>query len=162
MISETKFRMGSKFLKIYTSKNIPPSWRKDWRKKNFNMKYSNLPLTREITSEFFSLSPPGLPKSCQGIRDSGIGTLDGQYIIEAREGCHISVICINMNNGADTKEFLGGPSEAEWKYWHYAVLIKISESDKRNIPEGACLEFSGTRLCALSCHCESLFVGKVR
>ena len=25
--------MGSKFSKIFTSKNIPPSWRKDWRKK---------------------------------------------------------------------------------------------------------------------------------
>ena len=48
--------------------------------------------------------------------------------------------------GEETKEFLGGPSEDEWKYWHYAVLIKISESDKRNLPQGACLEFSGTTL----------------
>ena len=32
--------MGSKFFKIFTSKNMPPSWRKDWRKKIFNMKSS--------------------------------------------------------------------------------------------------------------------------
>ena len=32
--------MGSKFFKIFTSKNMPPSWRKDWRKKILNMKSS--------------------------------------------------------------------------------------------------------------------------
>lgn len=88
---------------------------------------------------------PGLPKSCQGIRDAGIGNIDGQYIIEARENCHISVICVNMDD-EDTKEFLGGPSEEEWRYWHYAVLIKISDADKKNLPTGACLESSGKNL----------------
>ena len=41
------------------------------------------------------------------------------------------------------KEFLGGPSEDEWRYWHYAVLIRISSEDKQNIPSGACLENTG-------------------
>jgi len=99
------------------------------------------PLTNQSNPHLIAL-PNGLPKSCQGIRDAGIGNIDGQYIIEARESCHISVICVNMDD-EDTKEFLGGPSEEEWRYWHYAVLIKISDTDKRNLPTGACLEASG-------------------
>lgn len=70
--------------------------------------------------------------------------MDGQYIVEARDGCHLSIICQDME-GPAPKEFLGGPSEDEWKYWHFAVLIKISDEDKRNIPQGACLENSGKR-----------------
>lgn len=85
--------------------------------------------------------PKGLPKSCSEIRSSGIGSMDGQYIVEARENCHLSIICQDME-GQNPKEFLGGPSEDEWRYWHFAVLIKISQQDKENIPEGACLEKS--------------------
>ena len=87
----------------------------------------------------------GLPKSCKEIRDNGIGNKDGQYVIEARMGCHISTICQNMEESYP-KEFLGGPSEDEWKYWHYAILIKLSPQDKHNIPTGACLEHSGKLL----------------
>ena len=68
--------------------------------------------------------------------------MDGQYIVEARENCHLSLICQDME-GENPKEFLGGPNEEEWKYWHFAVLIKISQKDKENIAEGACLEKSG-------------------
>lgn len=68
--------------------------------------------------------------------------MDGQYIIEARPKCHLSIICQGMER-ARPKEFLGGPSEDEWKYWHYAVLITISDQAKRNIPAGACLENTG-------------------
>lgn len=90
------------------------------------------------TVEIITL-PAGLPKSCQEIREAGIGNMDGQYIIEARPKCHLSIICQGMER-ARPKEFLGGPSEDEWKYWHYAVLITISDQAKRNIPAGACLE----------------------
>ncbi|XP_057314762.1 uncharacterized protein LOC130655955 [Hydractinia symbiolongicarpus] len=90
------------------------------------------------TEEIITL-PAGLPKSCQEIREAGIGNMDGQYIIEARPKCHLSIICQGMER-ARPKEFLGGPSEDEWKYWHYAVLITISDQAKRNIPAGACLE----------------------
>lgn len=69
--------------------------------------------------------------------------MDGQYILEARENCHLSIICQDMERGREPKEFLGGPSEDEWRYWHFAVLIKISPNDKENISEGACLEKTG-------------------
>ncbi|XP_066916820.1 uncharacterized protein [Clytia hemisphaerica] len=85
--------------------------------------------------------PKGLPRSCAEIRDSGVGKMDGQYIVEARENCHLSLICQDME-GENPKEFLGGPNEEEWKYWHFAVLIKISQKDKENIADGACLEKS--------------------
>jgi len=98
-------------------------------------------LSSQATLDDLITLPQGLPKSCQEIRDAGIGKLDGQYIIEARSGCHLSIICQDMEDKEKApKEFLGGPSEAEWKYWHYAVLIKLSYQDKQNIPTGACLE----------------------
>ena len=68
--------------------------------------------------------------------------MDGQYIIEVRKHCHLSIICQDMNDPSP-REFLGGASEEEWKYWHYAILIRINENDKKNMPSGACLENSG-------------------
>ncbi|XP_012563175.2 uncharacterized protein LOC100201986 isoform X1 [Hydra vulgaris] len=85
--------------------------------------------------------PEGLPKSCKDIRSNGIGHMDGQYVIELRKHCHLSIICQDMNEPIP-REFLGGASEEEWKYWHYAILIRINENDKRNMPSGACLENS--------------------
>ena len=102
----------------------------------------------------------GLPKSCQEIRDAGIGRLDGQYIIEARPGCHLSIICQDMEDKLKSpKEFLGGPSEDEWKYWHYAVLIKLSYQDKLNMPSGACLEKSGIISTQPGVACSKLTIG---
>ena len=46
-------------------------------------------------------------------------------------------------DGDNPTEFLDGPTEDGWKYWHFAVLIKVSEEDKKKIPDGACLEKSG-------------------
>ena len=68
--------------------------------------------------------------------------MDGQYIVEARDDCHLTLICQNMD-GDEPKEFLDGPTEDGWKYWHFAVLIKVTKKDKETIPDGACLEKSG-------------------
>ena len=83
-----------------------------------------------------------MPKSCEEIKNWGIGNTEGEYVIEAREECHISIICQNMD-GKHPIEFLGGPNQKEWSYYHYAVMIRISSNDKKNIPAGACLENSG-------------------
>ncbi len=92
-----------------------------------------------ITSNFF-LSD--LPKSCEEIRDLDIGHTDGQYVLEARKGCHLSVICQNMED-QHPKEFLGGPNKGQWAAYPFAALIKISAQDKENVAQGACLESSG-------------------
>ena len=83
-----------------------------------------------------------IPKSCEQIRDFNIGKSDGQYVLEARKGCHLSVICQNMED-KHPKEFLGGPNQREWSAYPFAALIKISTHTKENIQSGACLENSG-------------------
>ena len=83
-----------------------------------------------------------MPKSCEEIRDFGVGRSDGQYVLEARKGCHLSVICQNMED-IHPKEFLGGPNKQQWEAYPFAALIKISAHDKENIQSGACLENSG-------------------
>ncbi|XP_032230322.2 uncharacterized protein LOC116613937 [Nematostella vectensis] len=83
--------------------------------------------------------PSGIPRSCEEIRSSGIGTKDGEYVLLARPNCHLNVICQNMND-PHPKEYLGGPSQKQWMYWHYAVLVKLSAHDKQNIDDRACLE----------------------
>lgn len=83
-----------------------------------------------------------MPKSCEEIRNFGVGKSDGQYVLEARQGCHLSVICQNMED-THPKEFLGGPNRQQWEAYPYAALIKISPHDKENIQSRACLENSG-------------------
>ena len=84
----------------------------------------------------------GLPKSCKEIKESGIGSMDGQYVVEACDDCHLTLICQDME-GDEPKEFLDGPTEDGWKYWHFAVLIKVTPKDTETISDGACLENSG-------------------
>ena len=91
-----------------------------------------------------------MPKSCEEIRNFGVGKSDGQYVLEARKGCHLSVICQNMED-AHPKEFLGGPNRQQWEAYPFAALIKISSHDKENIQSGACLENSGTLKLKLVC-----------
>jgi len=67
--------------------------------------------------------------------------MDGQYIVEARDDCHLTLICQDMESG-EPKEFLDGPTEDGWKYWHFAVLIKVTPKDRETISDGACLENS--------------------
>lgn len=83
--------------------------------------------------------PAGIPKSCAEIRSSGIGTQDGEYVIQARPNCHLNIICQNMDE-PNPIEFLGGPQQRYWLYWHYAILIKLSAYDKQHVDKRACLE----------------------
>lgn len=87
---------------------------------------------------FFS----GIPKSCAEIRASGIGSQDGEYVIQARPNCHLNIICENMDE-PNPIEFLGGPQQRYWLYWHYAILIRLSAYDKQHVDKRACLENSG-------------------
>lgn len=80
-----------------------------------------------------------MPSSCSEIRSSGIGNQDGEYVLQARPGCHLNIICQNMDE-PHPKEYLGGPQQKYWLYWHYAVLIRLSAADKQNIDNKACLE----------------------
>jgi len=89
---------------------------------------------------FVSIS--GIPKSCAEIRSSGIGTQDGEYVIQARPNCHLNIICQNMDE-PNPIEFLGGPQQRYWLYWHYAILIKLSAYDKQHVDKRACLENTG-------------------
>ena len=68
--------------------------------------------------------------------------MDGEYVIQAKPGCHLNIICQNMDD-PKPKEYLGGPQQRFWLYWHYAVLIKLSDYDKRHIGNQACLEQTG-------------------
>ncbi|KAJ7379462.1 SPARC- modular calcium-binding protein 2 [Desmophyllum pertusum] len=83
--------------------------------------------------------PEGIPKSCAEVRASGIGTQDGEYVIQARPNCHLSIICQNMDQPKPI-EFLGGPEQKYWIFWHYAILIKLSAFDKQHVDKRACLE----------------------
>eukprot|EP00794_Sanderia_malayensis_P006854 gene6855-7623_t len=89
----------------------------------------------------FVTAPKELPKSCEEIRDFDMGHTDGEYVLEARTGCHLSVICQNMQD-AHPKEYLGGPNKGQWAAYPFAVLIKISAQDKQNMAQQACLESS--------------------
>lgn len=51
-------------------------------------------------------------------------------------------------------EFLGGPQQRYWLYWHYAILIKLSAYDKQHVDKRACLENTG-RFCLKVEHCET-------
>lgn len=84
----------------------------------------------------------GIPHSCEEIRSYGIGNEDGEYVIKARDKCHLSIICQNMKE-SHPKEYLGGPAQKEWMYYHYAVLVKLSAQDKKAIDKRACLENTG-------------------
>lgn len=86
--------------------------------------------------------PEGIPKSCAEIRSSGIGSQDGEYVIQARPNCHLNIICQNMDE-PNPIEFLGGPQQRYWLYWHYAILIRLSAYDKQHVDQRACLENSG-------------------
>lgn len=83
--------------------------------------------------------PAGIPKSCAEIRASGIGSQDGEYVIQARPDCHLNIICQNMDE-PNPIEFLGGPEQRYWLYWHYAILIRLSAYDKEHVDKRACLE----------------------
>ncbi|XP_078371715.1 uncharacterized protein LOC144655351 isoform X2 [Oculina patagonica] len=83
--------------------------------------------------------PAGIPKSCAEIRASGIGSQDGEYVIQARPDCHLNIICQNMDE-PNPIEFLGGPQQRYWLYWHYAILIRLSAYDKQHVDKRACLE----------------------
>jgi len=85
--------------------------------------------------------PEGIPKSCAEIRSSGIGFEDGEYVIQARPNCHLNIICQNMDE-PNPIEFLGGPQQRYWLYWHYAILIRLSAYDKQHVDKRACLENS--------------------
>lgn len=85
----------------------------------------------------------GIPKSCAEIRASGIGSQDGEYVIQARPDCHLNIICQNMDE-PNPIEFLGGPEQRYWLYWHYAILIRLSAYDKEHVDKRACLENTGT------------------
>ncbi|XP_067041556.1 uncharacterized protein [Acropora muricata] len=85
--------------------------------------------------------PEGIPKSCAEIRASGIGSQDGEYVIQARPNCHLNIICENMDE-PNPIEFLGGPQQRYWLYWHYAILIRLSAYDKQHVDKRACLENS--------------------
>lgn len=85
----------------------------------------------------------GIPKSCAEIRASGIGSQDGEYVIQARPDCHLNIICQNMDE-PNPIEFLGGPEQRYWLYWHYAILIRLSAYDKEHVDRRACLENTGT------------------
>lgn len=85
--------------------------------------------------------PEGIPKSCAEIRSSGIGSQDGEYVIQARPDCHLNIICQNMDEPSPI-EFLGGPQQRYWLYWHYAILIRLSAYDKQHVDKRACLENS--------------------
>lgn len=85
--------------------------------------------------------PEGIPKSCAEIRSSGIGSQDGEYVIQARPNCHLNIICQNMDE-PNPIEFLGGPQQRYWLYWHYAILIRLSAYDKQHVDRRACLENS--------------------
>jgi len=119
---------------------------------SYNASYpsTSSPMTSTTTpspSFEFVTAPKDMPKSCEEIRNFGVGKSDGQYVLEARKGCHLSVICQNMED-AHPKEFLGGPNRQQWEAYPFAALIKISSHDKENIQSGACLENSdeGRRL----------------
>lgn len=88
-----------------------------------------------------------------------IGNKDGEYVIEARSGCHLNIICQNMNE-QHAKEYLGGPQQKYWFYWPYAALVKISYHDKKNIPKGSCLENSGENMVRKSFRDNFHFVGR--
>lgn len=94
----------------------------------------------------------GIPKSCAEIRYSGIGTQDGEYVIQARPNCHLNIICQNMDE-PNPIEFLGGPQQKYWLYWHYAILIRLSAYDKQHVDQRACLENTGmfSNLDSFSC-----------
>ena len=49
-------------------------------------------------------------------------------------------------NDPHPKEYLGGPAQDQWKYWHYAVLVKLSSHDKEAIDNQACLENTGNHV----------------
>lgn len=51
-------------------------------------------------------------------------------------------------------EFLGGPQQRYWLYWHYAILIKLSAYDKQHVDKRACLENTG-KFCLKVEHCET-------
>lgn len=87
----------------------------------------------------------GIPKSCAEIRSSGIGSQDGEYVIQARPNCHLNIICQNMDEPSPI-EFLGGPQQRYWLYWHYAILIRLSAYDKQHVDKRACLENSGKNM----------------
>ena len=104
-------------------------------------------------SLYIFISISGIPKSCAEIRSSGIGTQDGEYVIQARPNCHLNIICQNMDE-PNPIEFLGGPQQRYWLYWHYAILIKLSAYDKQHVDKRACLENTG-KFCLKVEHCET-------